>query len=275
VARNGAGLTGTSGEESFTLPERRFQNPIAQALMEVRKQLTLRPEERLPPIAELDHLSGIPEAWQDDLPAFLNLRAIASLLYRNPADMAVAEAQSRLWDLALRLEEGAADRTARALDQARQALHEALAAQQRGDKVAPAEIDQRMKDIQDSLERHLQALAEQARRNPDSEQYDPAAHRLDARDMERLAEEMREAAREGRMDEAQEKLAELEKMLDEMKNMPPQRGKMTERERQRAEKRQKGQQQMNALQDIVQRLGTLLDHTQERGDAAPAPGRRR
>lgn len=275
VARNAAGLTSTSGEESFTLPERRFQNPIAQALMEIRKQLTLRPEERLPPIAELDHLSGIPEAWQDDLPAFLNLRAIASLLYRNPADMAVAEAQSRLWDLALHLEEGAADRTARALDQARQALHEALAAPQRGDKVEPAEIDQRMKDIQDALERHLQALAEQARRNPDSEQYDPDAHRLDARDMERLAEEMREAARAGRMDEARQKLAELEQMLDEMKNMPPQRGRMTEHERQRAEKRQKGQQQMNALQDIVQRLGTLLDHTQERDDAAPAPERRR
>jgi chromosome condensin MukBEF ATPase and DNA-binding subunit MukB len=77
------------------------------------------------------------------------------------------------------------------------------------------------------------------------------------------------------MDEARQKLAELEQMLDEMKAMPPQRGRMTEHERQRAEKRQKGQQQMNALQDIVQRLGTLLDHTQERDDAAPAPGRRR
>jgi uncharacterized protein (TIGR02302 family) len=275
VARNAAGLTGTSTEESFVLPERRFQNPIAQVLTEVRKQLSLRPDDRLPLITELDRLSAVPEAWQDDLPAFLNLRGIASLLYRNSREAAVAEAQSRLWDLALHLEEGAADRTARALDQARQALHEALDAQKHGDKVGQAEIDRRMKDVQEALDRHLQALAEQARRNPDSEQFDPNAHRLDARDMERLAEEMREAAREGRMDEAQEKLAELEKMLDEMKNMPPQRGKMTERERQRAEKRQKGQQQMNALQDIVQRLGTLLDHTQERGDAAPAPGRRR
>ncbi|CAH2600561.1 conserved protein of unknown function [Rhodovastum atsumiense] len=271
VARDASGLAGSSAEEAFTLPERRFDNPAARLLMELRRQLTLRPEDRTPVIEALDLIAAMDEIWKDDEPAFLNLRAITALLDRGRGQPAVDEAQNRMWALALHLEEGATDRTARALEQAREALREALEAQQRGEKVDPAEIDRRMQAVEEALQRNLQALAEQARRNPDSEAFDPNAHRLDTRDMQRLAEQMRDAAREGRMDEARQKLAELEKMLEEMKNFRP--GRMTERERERAEKRQKGQQQMNTLQDIVQRLGTLLDHVHERGDAPPVPPR--
>jgi hypothetical protein len=270
VARDAPGLTGTSAEESFVLPERRFDNPVARALMEVRKQLTLKPDDRLAPVQELDRLSALPQVWDNDTGGFLNLRAIASLLHRGRGSAAVDEAQARMWELAIHLEEGATERTAQALEQARQALREALDAQKRGDKIDQAEIDRRMKDVQDALQKHLQALAEEARRNPDSQQFDPNAHQLDARDMQRLAEQMREAAREGRMDDARDKLAELEKMLDELKNARPEHGRMTERERQRAQQRQRGQQQMNALQDIVQRLGTLLDNAENRGNAGGA-----
>ena len=119
-----------------------------------------------------------------------------------------------------------------------------------------------MREVEEALQKHLQALAEQARRDPDSQQLDPEPQQLDARDMQRLAEEARKAAQEGRMDEAREKMAELDKMLDELQNARPEHGQMTERQRQRAEKRQRGQQQMSALQDIVRREGSLLDNAQ-------------
>ena len=271
VARDTPGLTGSSAEEVFSLPERRFTNPVARALMDQRRQLTLHPDERLAPIQQLDALAALPEVWDNDFPGFLNLRGIGALLQRGRGAEAVDEAQARLWDLAIHLEEGATERTARALEQARQALREALDAQRRGETPDKAELDRRMKDMQEALQKHLQALVEEARRNPDSEQYDPAAHQLDTLDMQRLAEQMREAARQGRMDEARERMAELEKMLDEMNATRPERGRMTERERQRAQQRQRGQQQMNALQDIVQRLGTLLDHAEARAVDPAAP----
>jgi uncharacterized protein (TIGR02302 family) len=271
VARDAPGLVGTSDAANFVLPERRFENPVARALMEVRKQLTLKPDDRQTPIRELDALSALPNVWDNDPGGFLNLGAIASLLQVGRGGLVVAEAQSRLWELAIHLEEGATEQTARALEKARQALREALDAQKRGEKIEPSEIERRMKELQDALQKHLQALAEEARRNPDFNQFDPNAHRLDTRDMERLAEQMREAAREGRMDEAQNDMAELEKLLDELKNFRPDHGRMTARERQRAQQRQRGQQQMNALQDIVQRLGTLLDHADQRTRPAPAP----
>ena len=271
VARDAPGLTGHSAEESFVLPEREFQNPVARALVDIRKQLTLKPDDRLTPAQDIDRLSTLTEVWDNDTGGFLNLRGIASLLARGYGSAAVDEAQARLWELAIHLEEGATERTAAALQQARQALHEALEAQQRGQNTDPAELDRRMKDVQDALQDHLLALSEQARRNPESQAFDPDVHRRDTADMQRLAGQMRDAARAGQMDAARNEFAELERMLDEMKNMPPDRGRMTARERQRAERRERGQQQMNALQDIVQRLGTLLDHAESRGNTGANP----
>jgi len=264
AARDAPGLTGTSAPAEFVLPERVFQNPVARALMAIRKQLTLKPDDRLTAMEALDGLASLDDVWQNDLGGFLNLRAIDAMLYRDRDARAIAEAQSRMWQLALHLEEGATDRTARALAQAREALRETLDAQQRGEKIDPAELDRRMKDVQQALDQHLQALAEQAQRDPSSEQFDPERHRLDAQDMEKLAQEMRDAARDGRMDDARQKMAELDKMLEELQNARPEHGQMTERERQRAQQRQRGQQQMTVLQDLVRRQGGLLDHAQER-----------
>jgi uncharacterized protein (TIGR02302 family) len=44
VAKDAAGLEGRSPVATFTLPERRFTNPVARALMAIRKQLSLTPD---------------------------------------------------------------------------------------------------------------------------------------------------------------------------------------------------------------------------------------
>jgi uncharacterized protein (TIGR02302 family) len=270
VARDAPGLAGSSAEAGFTLPERRFDNPVARALMEVRKMLSLRPDDRLAAIRELDRLSDLDAVWQADAGGFLNLRAIASELYRDAEPQAVEEAQSRLWQLALHLEEGAADRTAEALRQARQAVRDALDADKRGEKLPPGELDRRMQELERALQQHLQALAEQARRNPDSQPLDPEAQQFDAREARRLAEEMRQAGQRGDMDTAREKMAELEQMLEalEQASRPEHGNRQAE---QRARQRQRGQQQMSVLQDIVRREGGVLDHAQARNPPGQSP----
>ncbi len=274
VAKDAPGLTGTSADAAFTLPERHFQHPVAQALMEVRKQLTLQPDDRPPAVHALGQLAQLDDVWKDDLPAYLNLRAIGDLLNVDPSQQAVDEAQTRMWQLALHLEEGAPERTARALAEARKELRQAMDAEKRGEKVDPKELDRLMKALQDAMQKNMQALAEQMQRDPTTTQQDMENHRLDAQDMQRLAEQMREAAREGRMDEAREKMAELDQMLDQMQAGRPEHGKMSESERRRAEKRQRGQQQMSALQDIIQREGGLLDRAQQRSSDADQMPRR-
>ena len=268
VAHDAPGLTGSSAEASFTLPERRFDNPVARRLIADRRALTLHPDLRAPVIADLGEIGDLDQVWHDDVGGYLNLTAAAAalLLGRDPG--VVEEAQSRLWQLALHLEEGGSDRTARALAQARQALRDLMDAQKRGEKVDPAELDKRIADLEQAIQKHLDALAEQLRQDPDAQMADPETQQLNAQDAKKLAEELRDLEKQGKPEAAEQKLAELEKMLDALQRARPQHRDAKARER--AQKRKKGEQEMNALQDMVQREGGLLDHAQAR-DAAVAP----
>ena len=269
VARDATGLAGTSETIGFELPERRFQNPVARALMDVRKRLTLRPAERGPALLELGRMAALDEVWQADPGGFLNLGSIITQLRQDRAAGAVEEAQARMWQLALHLEEGAPERTARALEQARQEVRDMLEAEKQGQEIDRTELDRRMREVQEALQRHLEALAEQARRDPANQAFDPERNKLDAQDMKRLAEQMRDAAQQDKMDDARDKLSELERMLDEMKNARQERGKPTERQKARADKRQRGERQVSAVQDMVKREGTLLDNAQSRAGQQP------
>jgi uncharacterized protein (TIGR02302 family) len=266
VARDALGQEGRSDDADLDLPERQFKHPVSRALVVVRKMLALRPDNRPGAIRELDRLSNDFDAFAGDLGAYLNLRDIASLLFRNPAPKAVDDAQARMWELALHMEETSTERTAQALERAREALHDAMQRDANGEHVDPQELDRLMRQLQQALAEHLQALAEQAQRDHTAPPQAPDGQRLDAKDLDRMAQEMRDAARDGRMDDAREKMAELEKMLDALKNARPQSG-----QRQNAQQRQRGRQQMGALQDMVQRQGGLLDHSQERAAANADP----
>ena len=266
IARDGAGQTGASDTATFALPERSFQHPVARALIEVRKGLSLAPQDRDAAVAVLDVLLMRPQAMAGDGGVYVNLAAIYYLLVRERGDPAIAEAQRRLWELALHLEEGSAERTARALEEARQAAQEALErAEQQPNDANRAELDQRLKELEEAIQRHMEALVDQARREMSEIPFDPEAQRLDSRDMERMAEEAREAARQGRMDEARERMAQLEQMLDRLRNARPAQGR---NDRQNAAKRQRGRDQMSAVQDMIGRQGGLLDHAQQRAPSA-------
>ena len=267
VARDAPGLTGRSAEAAFTLPERRFDNPVARRLIGIRRMLTLHPDEHAPAIAALDEIGDLDAIWHDDIGGYLNLRAVAAELFRDHDTTVIDEAQSRLWQLALHLEEGGSDRTARALAEARRDLREAMEAQKRGEKVDPAEIDRRIAALEQAIQKHLDALAEKLRQDPDAQMADPEQQKMNAQDAKKLAEELRDLEKQGKPEAAEQKLAELEKMLDALQKAKPQHRDAKARERQ--QKRKQGEQQMNALQDMVRREGGLLDHAQARGSAPP------
>jgi uncharacterized protein (TIGR02302 family) len=127
-ARDGAGQEGVSDAAGLTLPERSFTHPVAQALIALRKALSLDPSGRAPARQELDRLAAAPDAFEHDTTTFLALRAARHRLALDRRPEAVDEAQEIMWQTALALEEGRAERTARALQQAREALREAPAA---------------------------------------------------------------------------------------------------------------------------------------------------
>ena len=264
VARDAINQLGESATAEFVLPERPFQHPVARALMAIRRGLSVHPDDRDAAIGDLDALLSRPEALAGDYSAYLNLGAIYFLLERNKSSEAVGEAQQEMWELALHLEEGQTERTAQALEEARQAARDALDKAIREPTDANREaLEQRLKELEEAIERHLQALAEDARRNNSEMPYDPNAQHLTNRDLDKLADQAREAAREGRMQDAQQRMAELERMLDKLRNARAEHG----REGERAEgQRRRGRQQMGAVQDMIGRQGGLLDHSQSRAD---------
>jgi uncharacterized protein (TIGR02302 family) len=279
LARDGAGQEGASDVAGLALPERSFNHAVARRLIAVRKQLSLAPEGRAEARGELEAIAAAPQEFEHDLATALALRSARSRLLYDRRGEAVAEVQEMLWEIALALEEGRDGRTRRALQQAREALREALteaerlqreqAEQRPGEAPTPeqqrqlAEIERRIQELREAIRNHLEALAERLQReNAEAMPFDPQSRMMDPRETERRTRRMEEQAREGRMQDAQRELAELEEMLRALEEGRASRADSPERQQQR----QRGQQQMGVVQDMVRRQGDMLDRSHQRAE---------
>ncbi len=265
AARDVAGRLAHSETRRFVLPERRFRNQMARAVIGVRRQLSLTPKETDRAADALEALGETAEFWDDDPSGYLNLAAIAALL--RYGDQPVDEAQSRMWELALHLEEGAPDRTERALEAARRDMRQGLdqkdadaQADQKPDEAAN-DLPHKAEALAEALRQRLEALSQAARQDPDSNGYNPDAHPKDRRDMQRLSDALKEATKQGKRDIARDLMAELDRKLDALKG---QRAERKPGDNAKAEKRRQGKRQLSVVQDMVQREGQLLDRSQFR-----------
>jgi hypothetical protein len=267
VGHDGTGQSGSSADVTFELAERPFHNPIARVLIAARKSLSVRPDDRNLALQGLDGLMQQPSLFSGDLGAFLNLSVIYYGLVRNHADNAVPEAQDMMWQLALHMEEGQTEQSARSLEEARQAARDAMdKAQQQPNPETREALAKKLEELRQAIDRHMKALLEEAQHNNNVMPFDPKAMQMTDRDMQRLAEQAQQAAKEGRMADAQQQMAELERMLDQLRNARTQ-GRDS---KQANSKRQRGKRQQSVVQDLVAREGGLLDHAQQRG-AQPPP----
>ncbi|HUN39188.1 MAG TPA: DUF4175 family protein [Acetobacteraceae bacterium] len=269
VARDAPGQTGRSADATFILPERLFTNPIARILIAIRKHLSLHPEDRDRAVDALDGLIMHPELLHGDIGAYVNLGALYYLLEYDKSAKAIPEAQRQMWELALHLEDGQTEQTARELEQARQAARDALnRAMKHPTEANRQALEKRLQELQQAIERHMQALLQEARRDHEELPFDPDAQHLTNQDFQRMARQAEQAARQGDMNQAQQRMAELERMLDELRNARMANSKSMQ---QRAQQRSRGRQQMGALQDLIRRQGGLLDHAQNRADDQTRP----
>ena len=272
VATDVTGGTGRSAEARFSLPARPFRNPLARAVLDVRRRLALGREQPAEAADDLQALGDTPGAFAQDSSLFLNLSTDASLL-RLPNGQAqhVDEASARMWELALALEDGlhndragaraaldvraAQDRLSAQLEHMRQ-----LGAKGQSD-AAQAELQARIAALTTAIARRMQELAAQAARNHTTMPAMPDQSMLSGQDLERMLQKMRDAAASGHADQAMRQLSQMQSMLDQMRAATPQD---LESARQQAEARQQAKQQMDAVQDLVKRQSSLLDRAQAR-----------
>src|SRR5215471_2523989 len=236
---------GKSEALTITLPERLFHHPIAKALIEQRKELTLHPKDRDVVAETLSDLSARPAFYDDDKVVFLGLRIASIRLQRGDPKTAIPSVQHLLWDLALRLEDGHATLAQRDLRDLMQALQDAI------NRNAPdAEIERLTKELKDAIDRYLKALAENMQRqNPDEmPQIDPN-RLMSERDLQRMLDRAKDLARMGAKDAARNLLSQLQNMLENLRLAQPR------------QMQGNGNQAMRDLQQLQQRQQQLLDRT--------------
>jgi uncharacterized protein (TIGR02302 family) len=244
-AKDALGQTGESDTLRITLPERVFHHPVARAIIEQRRQLTLDPSQREIVAETLSDLSARPKLFDDDAVVFLALRTAQARLILDKDAKAIPAVQQLLWDTAVRIEDGRSTMAQRDLRDAMKALQDALA------RNAPdSEIERLTRELQQAIDRYLQELAQNMQRQGDQDRnmqpVDPS-RLMSRQDLQRMLDRARELARTGSREAARDLLSQLQEMLENLRMARP--GQM-----------QGGQEQaMRQMQEMMRRQQQLLD----------------
>ena len=218
VARDEGGNEGRSEPQELRLPERVFTKPMARALIEQRRILALDANAKPRVLTALEALGIAPEVFKIEAGVYLGLRSIFFQLTRARSDDALRDVVARLWDMAVTIEDGNVSDAEAALRAAQEALREAL---ERG--ASDEEIKKLTDELRAALDKFLQALAEEMRRNPQqlSRQMDPNARNLRPQDLKSMIDRLEDLARSGAKDAARRLLEQLQQMLENLQTARP------------------------------------------------------
>ena len=212
-----AGQRGWSDTEIITLPGRRFFDPVAASVIELRRAL-LWTRGNVPEITRMMRaIANLPDDLFRSAVPFLRMRAILGDLEDAGPGMADATRQDialAMWDLAMLLEEGDLASALERLQRAQERLNEAMK-----NGASDQEIAELMQELREATDDYLRQLSRQAQQNaeqnPDMAQNQDSME-MSQNDLQRMMDRIQELMEEGRMAEAQEALRQLQEMMENM-----------------------------------------------------------
>ena len=211
AAKDEAGLEGTSDPVTLALPAHPFTKPLARALVEQRRNLAVDADKRSQVLEALYALMIAPDKFMPEAGIYISLRSIAQRLSSAVNDDQLREVVANLWELALAVEGSGPTRALDALRAAENALKDALE-----NGASKEEIEQRMAELRQALDRYVRELAERAKENPNSRQADRNMKMLSERDLQSMLDKLGEMAKNGERDRAQRMLDQLKDFLDNL-----------------------------------------------------------
>jgi len=219
VATDETGQVGRSAAERMVMPERIFTHPVARQLVELRRRLTMAPDERLPIVRALEELLAFPDDYGNDSVAALGMASAAGRLLHDQGGQAVEGAQELLWLTALRLEDGDVSLMARSLREIEERLREALE-----NNASEEEIQALIDELEQAMQQYMQALAEEMqKRLEQGQEFQPmpeGAMPMEMRDLSEMLDQMRQLSQSGAREEAQRLLDELQRMMENLQANP-------------------------------------------------------
>jgi uncharacterized protein (TIGR02302 family) len=223
LARDEAGNEGKSEPRQITIPQRSFQKPVARALIEQRRELAFDANARGRVQHALDALMIAPERFTTEANVYLGLRTASTRLKIARTDDDLRSVIDYLWEVAVLIEDGTLSDVERDLRAAENALRQALER-----NASDEEIKKLMDQLRAALDKYLQALAEQQRRDnnpPDLRAPDQNQRVVRPQDLKNMLDQIEKMARNGDRQAAQKLLDQLQALMENLqKNRSRQAG---------------------------------------------------
>lgn len=216
AAVDAAGQEGQSAPYAVILPGKRFFDPLAAALIEMRRDMLWSRINAPRAVEILKAVTFRPEGFIRHDRAFLHLRVLMRELEAKEASLSAEDRDAiaeKLWTIALMVEEGnlqdALDRLQRAQDRLDEAIRNGA---------SPEEIDQLMKEMQQALNEYMRELAEEAQRNPGDQQQQGQmqGQMMSGDQLQQMLDELQKLMEEGRTAEAAELMEQLRQLMQNM-----------------------------------------------------------
>ena len=216
-ATDAAGQTARSAPLKTTLPGRRFFDPLAAALIEMRRDLMWN-RANAPRVSQvLKAITNQPEGFIRNEKAYLRLRVLIGDLDHHAATLDIATRDTMaedLWQISLMVEDGdlasALERLKRAQDRVDQAIKNGA---------SPAEIDALMKEMQDALNDYMRQQAQQNGKDPNSKtsQNGQKGQQMTQDQLNQMLDKLQQLMKDGKTAEAQELMQKLRDFMNNMK----------------------------------------------------------
>ncbi|MEO1532295.1 MAG: TIGR02302 family protein, partial [Pseudomonadota bacterium] len=253
-AEDGAAQLGESEVFNFTLPGRRFSNPMARALVEQRRDLALDFATAPRVLDVLQAITKRPEPiFGEKHGAYLGVRTAIRRLAFAIGDERVpdeaADIAEFLWQAALELEGGDLNSALERLRAAQQALEDAL------ENGTEEDIRRAMDELRAAMDQYLREFARQMMQEgmQQAQPQQQDGQTLTQQDLNEMLDELQRRAEGGLRDEARDMLSELSRMLENLQMGQSQQGQQ--------QQGGPGQQALQQLQELIQRQRELSDQT--------------
>ncbi len=245
---------GTTGASEMLLPGRRFFDPTAAAVIEMRRDL-MWSKTNGPRMAQvLRAVSYQPQDLFRSQTTALRLRDVIKRLEIHASYGLSDDVQTKLaddmWDLAIELEEGV---LADALERMRRAQDRLQEAVKNG--ASKEEIAELMDELRRATEEYMQQLQRQQAQDSEERGEQPQGQQgermqMTQDDLQRMMDHIQKLMEEGRMAEAEQALKELQEMMENMRVTEGQQGEGGQ---------SPGEQAMEGLADTLREQQGLSD----------------
>lgn len=231
TATDARGQTGQTMPTPVILPGRRFFDPLASAIIEMRRDL-LWNRDNAARVAQIIHaITNRPEDIIKNQRAYLMLRVATRRLDAGIAqgDLAPAirdEIADAFWDIAVLLEDGGVSDALARMQQAQERLSEAIR-----NGASPEEVQKLMDDLKEATDNYIAKLAENMDRKGADEpnkQADNQGQQITGDQIQQMMDQIQKLMNEGRMAEAQELLDQLSRMMENLRVTEGQDGQGTQ-----------------------------------------------